>query len=220
MEQLVGVLSRYATSEVITVITTLSLAWAGWRIAAKGLGLVSVFAAKFSFLALTTAVMFIAGLGVAGLGTGDLIARISNPQNQILNPSKNSGMSDYDLRRLANDAINDQAVSRVLDYVSLRDNSRDPLLEVIAKVESPDKQAELLLEYMRVRKQNEGTKAESLASISDPFVEVGYEQNKTEIVSEKTDQPTFSIQVAFALLSLGIAACFVSISGWLDLNKK
>ena len=110
-------ISRFATPEVFTVVGGLTAAWIGWKIAAKGIGLISIVAQKASFLGLAAAVLFVSGLGSMGLGTGELISRM--PEKAPA--TAKTGMYDANLLTLAKEAKDPQTASMILEYARHRD---------------------------------------------------------------------------------------------------
>ena len=124
MDQAVSVVSGLLTKEVITVLTVLVTAWAGWKVAAKSAGMVAGWAQKCSFLGLVSAVMLVTGLGSATVGIGDLACRSA----KFMSTTDNTpaiAMGDKELIELAKNNSK-EVVEEVLSYARNRKSGELP----------------------------------------------------------------------------------------------
>ncbi len=131
-------ISRYATPEVITVFGAIFTAWLGWKVAAKGIGLVSGMAQKVSFLGLTAAILAITGLGGMGVGFGELASHRAEKQTKI-----ETNVENEMLVKIAEKSQTPEIAAEILDYARDRDSKiSDPqLMATIRMVKQINHQA-------------------------------------------------------------------------------
>lgn len=113
MNELANNLSQYATSEVVTVLAALATAWIGWKAASKSVGVAKSIAKKATFMGLASTIMLVSGLGVGGLGIGEIMSRQDSP---------NGGISNIQLQELvSNESVSGKELKSIIEYVNHRD---------------------------------------------------------------------------------------------------
>ena len=90
-------LSQYATPEVFSVFGTLAALWVGYKIAGKTTSVIAGVAKKASFMGLASALLLTAGLGVTGVGIGELQSRPDTAKKTAVATS----LSNADLLKIA-----------------------------------------------------------------------------------------------------------------------
>lgn len=136
MDQIGEVLGQYATKEVLTVMGALVTAWLGWKAAKGTYGMVASIAKKASFMGLASAAMLTVGLGVAGLGIGEL-----NSRPQVKEETNVVGLTNDDLLEIVdNEKASPELVKAILEYAKARDKSDSkPATKVELAYEDPVK---------------------------------------------------------------------------------
>ena len=233
---IVSGLAKYATPEVLTVVGALFTAWIGWKAASKGMGLVGGFIQKCSFLGLTAAVLFVAGLGSTGVGMGEVVARISDSPKS----DRDVGITDENLIKMA-EKCHDKEVAKVyLAYAQQRDaknkgkssNAADTerLAQLIEKTTHENKDAVVaLIKLMQAREEREnGGKpspilAEQSTLVSTALISTDAPPAETRKASftlnpfTRTDPVTgernsiFSLQTAIGMIFCGLASATCGI---------
>lgn len=210
--------AKIITPELLTVAGTLAAAFVGWKAIAKTWGMTKFFAQQCSFVGLTTAVLFVLGLSSAGVGTGEVIARITEK-----NPA---GMSNNEIIKLSESCKDPIVAKMVLEYAQLRDlrhdgsNSNIDRLITLAEKSTPENRETIvsLIKYVQSREERETEKKTS--SSNEQFVKLETnEQTKNSFTMPftKIDPVTgeksslFSLQGAIALLFSGLGVCAVAV---------
>ena len=158
MEQFTEMLATYATKEVLTVLAALGVAWAGWKAASKTWGIASGFAQKASFMGITAGVLLLAGLGVTGLGVGELSSRGSNDNEvtraaQIEEASRPGFKNDQLLKLLtADNNVSTELTRQILDYARNRDGVL-PDQKLLELAEKNPEALTALIELMKAREE-------------------------------------------------------------------
>lgn len=178
VQSITSVLGRFATPEVITVFGSLAVAWVGWKLAGKSFSLIgalaSAVASRASFAGLTAAILFITGGGGFGIGTGEVVARISDSPSK---PDK-TGMTDDNLIKLAEKCHDKELVKLVTDYARVRDGDRTTedariLAVLVERAQgrdgNGDRENKALIAYMEYLKARETTKTKR-ADVSTALV--------------------------------------------------
>lgn len=230
--QILSTVGKYATPEVITVFGALLTAWVGWKVAAKSIGLIGAFAQKASFVGLTAAVLFVAGLGGAGVGTGELVARITNSPSK----AEKTGLSDEKLLQLAKDCHNTDTAKLITDYARARDGQGNEDVQILAKLVEKqmtdrsnfDKDGNntalvAFLEYLKAKEVNKSAKTKldntlvqtvSLTT-TDGTVPVSLDNPPSLAEPQaKNKDSLLSIPVSLGLIGCGIASCICGICCW------
>lgn len=208
-------IGRYATPEVFTVVGGLTAAWIGWKVTAKGLGLVSSIAQKASFLGLAAAVLFVGGLGSIGLGTGEMITRMPAKQAVAQNP----GMFDSNLLALAKDAKDPSTANMILEYARQRDgvgqNEDYRLLVSMAKnqieksngnVDDQENQQKILLALIELAKSRPQNETMSLQKRSESMTAnfAGYSKTNYDGSPVIEDKKESIVPIPFSMSLVGI----------------
>lgn len=228
MEQFTEMLTQYATKEVLTVIAALGVAWGGWKAASKTMGLVSTFAQKASFMGITAGVLLLVGLGVTGLGVGELASRGSGPaadeitQAALIEEASKPGFKNDQLLTLltSDNNVSTELTREILDYARNRDGQL-PDQKLLELTENNPEAITALIELMKARedriaKQYEYARtqhADSVksmtANLDEPVYFVPYDEytktsdNKSEFNLVEADETT--IGNADSLMSVPMA---------------
>lgn len=157
MEPITELLANYATKEVLTVITALGVAWVGWKAAAKSWGIASSFAQKASFMGITSAILMLTGLGVTGLGIGELSSRVdSDPVSHataIEEASKPGFKNDQLIDLLTSkNTVSTELTREVLNYARNRDGQL-PDHKLLELAEKNPQALTALIELMKAREE-------------------------------------------------------------------
>lgn len=224
--ELLSNLSRFATPEVAQVIGCLFTAWIGWKVAAKGFGLISNLAQRVSFIGLASAVFCFAGLGSMGLGVGELASRwlYSTPS---VKAKSVDGLKNSDLNTLAQYAKDEATTNAVLNYARQRDGlvkdsefaAMQQLVEKQLRNSSGDSESNnkllmSLIEYAKEAKKNAPQEPLTLQKNDTPVMFASYKESYDgkavpEIVK---DNNYLSVPAAFSLMGVGIAFVIVSLA--------
>jgi hypothetical protein len=230
--QTISLIGKYATPEVMTVFGALATAWIGWKVMAKGIGLVSMLSQKLSFMAMVSFFLVVSGFGTMGLGGGELLSRMFH----YWGTEVKSSMSNADLKELAKDSKDQSTADLVLGYAVQRDLSLNrnefgaiyhlAQKEMLTKGTPAEKEqsAKILLALVDLAKsqQKDSRPQEQLVSLDKgflPSVRSSYDFiNETPIATAapelKNKDTLLSMPFSFCLLGIGaaLAVCGVSVS--------
>lgn len=203
-------LMKFVTPEVITVFGALAAAWAGWKIAAKGIGLVGALAQRVSFVGMVAAILFMSGIGITGVGAGDVASRMSS--------SETKGMSNNDLLNLASRCNDKEIFKSITEYARVRDGDKTENDRILAALveksqQSGDKDNKALVAYMEYLKSKENTNARKTEVASLVFANTEIPADVVEVKKEPK-QTMFSLPVSFGMIGVGIASAICGISFW------
>lgn len=215
--------SQYATPEVLTVFGALFAVFIGYKVTAKTVGLVAGIAKNFSFLGLTAAVLFMAGLGSTGIGVGELVGRYNDSPS---NTDQRVGVSDADLVKLAGTTQDKDITKTILDYANTRDgkNKRnghdiERLAALIEKTTPDNKEAVVaLINYMKAKEERKSLDAATTVASTTLLT-------STLSDSKDRDQPgiaptgggrnsAISLQTAFMLILAGFGGVATGITAY------
>lgn len=233
-QEVVSTLAKFATPEVLTVLGALFTAWVGWKAASKTYGLATAFAQKCSFLGLTAAILFVAGLGSVGVGTGECVARISDSPSK----ERDVGIADDKLIQMA-EKCNDKEMAKViLAYAQLRDAKNkgkgqgadaERLAGLVERTTPENKEAVVaLIKYMQAREERESGQrtltSQEQALVSTTLLTTGIESEKPVTRTtpwyapfSRTDAVTgernsmISLQAAIGMLCAGLASAVLGV---------
>jgi hypothetical protein len=231
-----NVIGKYATPEVLTVMTGVAAAWIGWKVAAKSFGLLGAIAQRASFLGLTAAVLFITGLGTTGVGTGEVVARVSNGGGDTPKVEK-VGMSDENLAKLIDKCHDKEMVKLVLDYSRTRDGiSSGEETQILAKLvekqmadrsnfdkDGTNTALVAFVEYLRAKEQNKtGVAPAPAKTVKVSTATAGTGELIDEAKALIGDQPVvaenpnsrMSLPTSLGMIGIGIAASIAGIVAW------
>lgn len=199
------------------------------------MGLVGGLIQKCSFLGLTAAVLFVAGLGSTGVGMGEVVARISDsPKSE-----RDVGITDENLIKMA-EKCNDKEVAKVyLAYAQQRDAKNkgkvssaadtERLAQIVEKATPENKDAVVaLIKLIQAREERESGKAISttLTPTEAALVSTTFISNETPAPETKkfnfnpltrTDPVTgernsiFSLQTALGMIFCGLASAVCGV---------
>lgn len=236
---IVSGIAKYATPEVLTVVGALFTAWIGWKAASKSMGLVGGFIQKCSFLGLTAAVLFVAGLGSTGVGMGEVVARISDSPSK----ERDVGITDDNLIKMA-EKCNDKELAKVyLAYAQQRDAKNkgrtstaadtERLAQLVEKATPENREAVVaLIKLMQAREERENgqktatTTSTDAALVSTTLLTTGIDSPPPEKTAKasfsfspftRTDPVTgeknsiFSLQTALGMIFCGLASAACGI---------
>lgn len=212
-------LSGYCTKEVLTLAACIAAVFAGWKACSKGAGLFSAISQKFSILAALPAVLFISGIGEAGLGVGELATRYAN--RTVVTSASQKGLPDTSLAALAEKCQDKTMAKIILDYAKTRDghdqnydvNIITGLLErqfndkgvLLANKDTHDAYVKLVRDFMVYMKERREEAAKT--------VTIGTEEPVVAAIQPTPNADSLmSMPWAFALLGLGVGSTLCGIS--------
>lgn len=228
METAIHMLSRYATPEVLTVFGTLAVAALGYKVShvllSKSIGIVGSIAQKVGIAGVIATLFAVAGLGGAGVGFGDLVARWS------ATPRVHSvGVENAALATMIEKCPNPEMVRTVLEYARNRDGDRDDgtriLGDIITKTQAGEKADPKVLtaymEYLKAREENRrysfnGDPKDAL--VYNGTAPIGLKTTPA-VSHESAKQPAeerspLTIPIDFGMLLGGLATTACGIAVW------
>jgi len=220
MNDVANNLSQYATTEVITVLAALATAWAGWKVASKSFGVVKNFTQKASFMGLAAAVMLVSGLGVGGLGLGEIMSRGTDGSQK--------GITNSQLESLvANGEVTQEELTTILAYVNHRDSqnglSNEEIMQLVQKTDG--EQLKAILAYISSRDGTSSRPAKPLMVAYDgsPFgSDEGspYKIESAEGASVQNGESMMTLPYAYALALMGVGLSLGGITVFSCRNNK
>lgn len=242
-------MATYATKEVMTVMAAIGVAVAGWKAASKTWGVVSSFAQKASFMGFVSGMLLLSGLGVTGLGIGELESRSDTPTAEnspleaaALEEAIRPGIKNDELVQLltGENHVSVELTKEVLDYARNRDGflPDEKLLELAQ--ESPEALTALIdlmkIREERIAKQIDSSRENAVAvsaaeTSSDPFAPVSltsydssqaeaYELVEADEAVIKNADSMMSKPMAWLCIMLGIGASGSGITCFLCRNNR
>lgn len=144
-------LSQYITTESVTVVGSLTLAYLGWKVASKGVSMATAIASKATktgIAGLLAAALFMSGIGGVGYSIGELAVQTPDDGKPAAN-----GMTDNNLLYLAKTTDNEELASEILAYAKLRDSKSSEvkmqaLADLVASANEHNKEA--ITEYVKL----------------------------------------------------------------------
>jgi hypothetical protein len=226
-------LGKYATPEVLTVLGALAAAVIGYKVCGKCFNTLSGLAQKTGILGLAAAILFVTGVGGAGLGAGELLCRVTNGPST---PAK-KGLSDNDLAKLAEKCHDRDMAILLLDYAKARDGqdeNEDVRILTALVTKQLDNKATLSKED---REANSKTLTAFMTYLKDrrtkrPEVPVAYRDTftcsddgtftgltdrgeqtvaKAEVKEYVNKDSLFSIPISLCIMGLGVASSIAGV---------
>ena len=218
MQEFGEMIQPFLTKEVVTVIGAMAVAWIGWKAACKGTQLAGSFASKASFAGLTAATMMFAGLGVTGLGIGELATRGGGSDEPI--PVETQLTNNQLVALAQGDKAND--IDTILRYAQERDTAArqfkgdrhvdaDGNLWVLALNSKQVKDAT----NIEVSYENSGSvfDFEGLHRQKKPAepAELPFEVSEVNQDAMKNEESMMSLPMAWSTVGLGLASIIASV---------
>ena len=201
MQQFGEMIQPYLTTEVVTVLVAMGVAWLGYKAACKVGSVAKDFTSKASFTGLTAAALTIMGLGGIGAGTGELMSRSGNDEPIISQPE--TQLTNTELVGLAtNCSVDDDNLKQILEYAQRRDTQariQPALIPVrygqgrIVLIEAPQSASE----EARVIFASDNQRPQDL-----PFEITSLD----EMAAIRNDESMMTFPMAWTAIGLGIAA--------------
>jgi hypothetical protein len=222
-QEIMSTMAKFATPEVGAVFGALAAAWIGWKLTAKGIGLVGLLAQRASFLGMAAAVLFVSGVGTAGLGTGEIASRITN-RSSTPDPV---GMSDDTLVKLSEKCHDKELAKLITEYARDRDGAKNEDTRILAalvekaqgRTGDGDKDSKALIAYMEYMKAKEQVKLHK-AEVNTALVlsTTGIVANNPEVAAAKEEvknkDSLMSMPTSFTLMGIGLALSICGIACW------
>lgn len=231
-------LSKYMTTEVITVLGAMFAVWLGYRITGKVWSGARALAERCTFLGLTAAVLVMLGVGSTGVGVGEIVARITDSPTE---EKIDIGMKDDALLAMAEKCQDKEVAKEILQYAKQRDEQKhnvskakstdiERLTLLVAESKADNKEAILaLIKLMQAREDRLATQKISSDSLDSAYVLSLDRSNKAvpfdDAISEKSavennitanPQPASNsfipLQVALGLITLGFGSTAVGVT--------
>jgi hypothetical protein len=216
----------------VNVALAIGAAFIGWKLCAKTMGFVSAFAQRASFLGLTAGVLIVSGLGSFGVGTGELVSRVSSTTSK---PSK-QGLTDENILKLVEKCHDRDMAEVVIEYARSRDGDRDEGERALAtlvknaqgKDGTGDKDHKALVSYIEYLKARENNKPHDIKikkndtnlvmNVSGPVGDNFDNETLNAAPNTKQDKDSLMpIPLSLGLMGLGVA---LAVCGGLCYKSK
>ena len=244
MEQFTEMLAQYATKEVLTVLAALGVAWAGWKAASKTWGVASSFAQKASFMGITAGVLLLTGLGVTGLGVGELASRgDAETDNEItraaqIEEASRPGFKNDQLIALltADNNVSTELTRQILDYARNRDGvlpdqkllelaekNPEALTALIELMKAREERVARQYEYARTQHQQDGqVRLTSYDGIGTDASQIESEFNLVEAdeTTIKNADSLMTVPMAWLCILLGVGASGSGVTCFMCRNSR